>query len=344
MAETGNVDYLSLYDFSATKIKRRLAWLNLTSADHAWAERLQQDVIAPNIEPIVDRFYATLSQHEDFTQIVGNQLAHLRVTMIAYMLELGVAFDTPLYFNNRLRLGAIHAQAHVPLSLYESAYCLLQLLLLNCIPVRIKQDSPTYTALIQFIFKITTLDMTLAIDAQHHAEVNVLQRKARLDALTGLLNHGEILTILREAIDKTRTRSQPLSVIMADIDFFKRVNDTYGHLVGDEVLINVAGRIRSAIRDFDLAGRYGGEEFLMILNNTDLQTAATIAERIRQNIGDCPLHIGHLQLPVTISLGAAELQPEDTMNALVERADKALYRAKQAGRNRVALSLEKEAD
>lgn len=338
MTQAKSVDYLTLYEFDEIKIQRRLAWLNLTAADRAHAERLQRDIIVPNVEHIVDQFYATLSQYEDFTRIVGDQLAHLKVTMTAYMLELGVAFDTPMYFNNRLRLGAIHAQANVPLSLYESAYCLLQLLLLNCIPSAIKHDPPVFAALIQFIFKVITLDMTLAIDAYHRSEVSALQHQARLDALTGLLNHGEILAALRGGIDKARARTQPLSAIMADIDFFKRVNDTHGHLAGDEVLLSIANRIRAAIRDFDLAGRYGGEEFLIILNNTDLQTAEGIAERIRKGIGDSPIHSGSLRLHVTISLGVATLQPEDTLNAFVERTDEALYRAKQTGRNRVVVA------
>jgi diguanylate cyclase (GGDEF)-like protein len=338
MEHSGTVDYLALYEFDQSKIQRRLAWLNLSAADHVLARRLQRDIIIPNVERLVDQFYSTLSQHEDFNRIVGNQLAHLKVTMTAYMLELGVDFDTPLYFNNRLRLGAIHAQANVPLSLYESAYCLLQLLLLNCISAAVKRDPPVFVELIQFIFKVTTLDMTLAIDAYHRSEVSTLQHQARLDALTGLLNHGEILAVLRDAIDKARARTQPLSAIMADIDFFKGVNDTYGHLAGDEVLVNIANRIRSAIRDFDLAGRYGGEEFLIVLKNTDLQTAGVIAERIRKGIGDSPIHSGHLQLHVTISLGVAALQPEDTLNALIERTDEALYNAKQTGRNRTVIA------
>jgi len=135
---------------------------------------------------------------------------------------------------------------------------------------------------------------------------------------------------------------QPVSAIMLDIDHFKQVNDTYGHAIGDQVLRAVAKRCGESIRDIDVLGRYGGEEFAVILPSTDLPGAETMAERLRRSVADAPVPTERGDITVTISLGVASSaqgqDDEEDVAALLNRADAAMYAAKQAGRNRVAVT------
>jgi two-component system cell cycle response regulator len=140
---------------------------------------------------------------------------------------------------------------------------------------------------------------------------------------------------LRRAIQIALRNKTPLCICMADLDHFKKINDNYGHQVGDDVLCDVAGRMQGAVRNFDTVGRYGGEEFLIIMDNADLDTAMEIAERVRRRVGSSPIKTRSVETPVTVSLGIARLQPEDDIDSLIKRADQALYQAKREGRNRV---------
>ncbi len=127
----------------------------------------------------------------------------------------------------------------------------------------------------------------------------------------------------------------PLCVIMADLDHFKTINDAYGHLVGDEVLQIAAGRMASAARTNDEVCRYGGDEFLCILENTGISDGEEIAQRMRSRINGDTLQSGERQFQLTLSLGLAEASKDDTLDSLIDRADSALYAAKRAGRDRV---------
>jgi two-component system cell cycle response regulator len=159
------------------------------------------------------------------------------------------------------------------------------------------------------------------------------------DALTGLYNRRYLETHLASAVDQAAARGKPLTVLLIDVDHFKPVNDTYGHDAGDEVLREFAIRLRKSIRGIDLACRYGGEEFAVIMPETEMAVAATVAERIRQRIGSEPFTIrnGASAIAVTISIGIATLaSADDRPGAVLQRADQALLRAKRDGRNRVA--------
>jgi two-component system cell cycle response regulator len=139
-------------------------------------------------------------------------------------------------------------------------------------------------------------------------------------------------------LDQASARGKPLAALILDIDFFKAINDTHGHDAGDDVLRDFAMRIKRSIRGIDLACRYGGEEFVIVMPETDMAVAAMVAERLRRRIASEPFAIaqGSLQIPVTISIGLASLRgKDDTAAALLKRADQALYRAKRDGRNRV---------
>jgi two-component system cell cycle response regulator len=158
------------------------------------------------------------------------------------------------------------------------------------------------------------------------------------DQLTGLFNRRYMSRHLSTLIANTEKTGKPVSFLIMDIDYFKQVNDTHGHDVGDEVLREFAQRISANVRGIDLACRYGGEEFVVVMPDTDMTFAHMVAERLRQAVADAPFRIGVEpgRLPVTISIGVTTSEgPNDTAEALLKRADKALYRAKRDGRNRV---------
>jgi two-component system, cell cycle response regulator len=161
-----------------------------------------------------------------------------------------------------------------------------------------------------------------------------LRQQATHDALTGLKNRAFIRQILAERMDAARSSSAPVGVIMLDLDRFKLVNDTYGHAVGDAVLIAAAQRIQSVLADSDVVGRDGGEEFLLVSSRPSLDLAS-LAETVRQAIAAEPVVVGELTLPVTASLGYARLCPRADADILLRAADEALYRAKHNGRNRI---------
>jgi two-component system, cell cycle response regulator len=158
------------------------------------------------------------------------------------------------------------------------------------------------------------------------------------DALTGLFNRRYMESHLATLIEQASSRGKPLAALVIDIDYFKAINDSHGHDAGDDVLRDFALRIKRSIRGIDLACRYGGEEFVIVMPETDMAVAAMVAERLRRRIAADPFVIqdGTRHIPVTISIGLAGLRgADDTAAALLKRADQALYRAKRDGRNRV---------
>jgi diguanylate cyclase (GGDEF)-like protein len=169
-----------------------------------------------------------------------------------------------------------------------------------------------------------------------------LEQLAVTDPLTKLANRKRIMTSLDVQIENFRRYGNLFSLLMVDIDNFKVVNDTHGHLVGDAVLVQMALIFTSMLRTMDIAGRYGGEEFLVILGQTESRQAMSTAERIRQAVEEYPFVYEDVEVHVTISVGVAGIaNVEDTDNSLISRADAALYDSKAAGRNQVIFGREK---
>jgi diguanylate cyclase (GGDEF)-like protein len=178
----------------------------------------------------------------------------------------------------------------------------------------------------------------LALDnASQHRHTRML---ALTDGLTGLLNHRAFLDRLHQEFDRSRRYNSILSLILLDVDNFKAVNDTYGHLQGDIVLEGVAHILRNTSRESDVLGRYGGEEFVALLPETNPSQALLKAERIRKAIASRPFQLNRCAVQVTVSLGVATWPdhqvhvPED----LIRHADAALYRSKSLGKNRASLA------
>lgn len=162
---------------------------------------------------------------------------------------------------------------------------------------------------------------------------------ATLDALTNLNNRRQFETRLGQEISITKRQNNPLCAMMIDIDFFKKVNDTYGHAAGDEVLRTVASIIKQELRESDIPARYGGEEFAVLLPFTKIEEAQIVGERLRKAVEAHPVNVEGVEIAVTISMGLAEYNREESGEELFERADKALYEAKKNGRNQVQVNL-----
>lgn len=339
--------YCVKFGFDGASIESRLKWLELDFSDQVVAWQLQEIVIAPNSQSIIDGFYAYLESIDETRPFLSDKdtVERLKLTQKNYLENMGINFGSPEYFESRLRVGQAHAWIGLSLSLYQCAYRHLTQLILDNIPADC--DRSLSEQLRTFIQKITALDMSLAIETYHIAQVRTLEEsldraqiqenqlriEASTDALTSLYNHEYILMILRQTLKEDELAGKPTSVMMADLDHFKKINDTHGHPVGDKVLMEVSRRLGTAVRDFDNLGRYGGEEFLIVLKSTPLSTALSVAERMREHISTGPVSLHGTKVDVTISVGVAVVHPGDEADDLVSRADKALYEAKAAGRN-----------
>ncbi|MBI5353849.1 MAG: diguanylate cyclase [Chloroflexi bacterium] len=178
----------------------------------------------------------------------------------------------------------------------------------------------------------------VALAIQNARLFSEVQKLASTDSLTGLHNRHHFMELSKREFGRARRYQRPLAVIMIDIDHFKQVNDTYGHAAGDQVLKIVAERCRKTVRDIDILGRYGGEEFAALLLETSLEGAQIVAERLRHCVSEPAINLDGHSLTVTMSVGVTTLDERCTsLDILLVRADKALYLAKQAGRNRVSI-------
>ncbi|MGB3563627.1 MAG: GGDEF domain-containing protein [Thermoanaerobaculia bacterium] len=187
------------------------------------------------------------------------------------------------------------------------------------------------------VLKYVVLDQ---IEATFHAEI---RNRITYDQLTGLLTKESLYLAFQMELERCLRYGLPISVLMMDLDFFKSVNDGHGHLMGSHVLAEVGRLIRETIRETDVSGRYGGEEFISYLTETAAAGAQLAAERIRTTIGTYPFTLDEVTIEVKISIGIATAPEHGTeLRALVKAADEALYRAKETGRNKVCLAGESD--
>ena len=174
--------------------------------------------------------------------------------------------------------------------------------------------------------------------AQLNEDLEQQKLQSQTDPLTKILNRAGYQGVLEEAIEQFQKNASVFSLGVFDIDHFKKINDTFGHLAGDKVLMNLAQQVKSEIRSTDRLCRYGGEEFVIVMPNTDGPSAHLVMEALRQSVEQYHFHHHDTTVPVTISCGTAEYRTEDGAGGIFERADQALYRAKAAGRNRALLA------
>jgi two-component system, cell cycle response regulator len=177
----------------------------------------------------------------------------------------------------------------------------------------------------------------LEMQSKLYDAMEELRTHATYDALTGILNRRAVLEQIPKEIQRVRRQGSALCIGMCDIDYFKKINDTHGHLVGDEVLKEVTKRMQSALRAYDLVGRFGGEEFLVVTSLSEDHLLDSY-NRICETLSATPIRVGELSLNVTISCGVTKLLKDDCENDytdILARADAALYKAKKSGRNKV---------
>ncbi|EXF46383.1 putative GGDEF domain protein [Pseudomonas sp. BAY1663] len=161
-----------------------------------------------------------------------------------------------------------------------------------------------------------------------------LHEASTLDSLTGIANRRLLTERLREESERAKRYGRPMCVVMLDIDRFKLINDEYGHEVGDRVLIEVVRVMEAETREQDLCGRWGGEEFLILMPESTAEEAEVVMQRLRDSIAALAVRVNNDLLSVTASMGVAELRPDETYSSTINRADVALLRAKRSGRNR----------
>lgn len=186
----------------------------------------------------------------------------------------------------------------------------------------------------ELVAAVRSAQRTRTLQEQLMARSAQLELLAFTDPLTGIDNRRSMMRRLAAAISGARRHGRPLAAAMLDLDHFKTINDNYGHDVGDAVLIIVAQRLSERLRGEDVVGRLGGEEFLVLLPDADVEAASVVVDALRHRVADAPIQAGHHDVEVTVSAGLAAWAGEDA-DELVRRADSALYAAKAAGRNAV---------
>jgi len=167
-------------------------------------------------------------------------------------------------------------------------------------------------------------------------QIEELQKLASVDELVGISNRRSFMNSLELEIERSHRYGRPLSALMMDIDNFKSFNDSYGHHIGDEILKLICHVSQKALRDNDLMGRFGGEEFTVMFPETNIDSAIIVAERIRSAVEDSALTYNSEKLHVTVSIGATQLVKDEDSNAFLKRADKAMYLSKENGRNQTS--------
>lgn len=218
-----------------------------------------------------------------------------------------------------------------------SFYMLLDAFMRNTVPT--EAIAPAALSVLRY-FNIATTFVSLGYLAYFYfrqvrdAEAK-LKVMATTDYLTGLANRRRVIDVARYEVLKRKRQPSPISFVLADVDFFKQINDQHGHETGDQVLKVIGQRLLNTVREQDTVARWGGEEFLIVMPGADAHVAHAVAQRLRQAVGGTTIDDTPLPLSVTMTFGVSEYQPFEPIETCVSRADQALYRGKEAGRNRV---------
>lgn len=288
------------------------------------------------------------------TDAAGQRIASASPSpVLSRALEISSALQTTLDPQNVIEIFAREVRVTVPLDGLRFRYEPMQLVLqvdhmaANSCSYKLTIENETLGEIIfsrrrrfsnDELASLEHLLCSLLYPLRNALQYQRMEQCARLDPLTGVQNRVALDNEVERHVQLAHRHNTPLGMVVIDVDHFKAVNDTHGHTFGDQVLRSLAKRVSGCMRSSDHVFRYGGEEFVLLLPNTDLEGTSLLAERVRETLEAHPVTQGDKQTQITISLGVANLQPGEHRDSLFDRADTALYQAKTDGRNRVAIA------
>ncbi len=315
-----------------------LGYFDITEADERLLRRARE-LLEPCLDGVIEEFYAHLARFPSTRVLLTSEerVARLKETQRAYLRSLG-DFEqrnpgsVAKYVATRLSVGLTHWRVGLPPPVYIGAYAKLGHLLMQAVG-SVEKEEPL--PLILCLQKVLHLDSHLAMEAYEQARYDEALAEAEIDPVTDLPTRRMLVQRLREELARANRFGHTLSLLFIDADRFKEVNDRHGHDAGDAVLRAIAARARAAIRPADLLGRYGGDEFVIGLVETDSAEAWRIGLRIQKS-----LSAGDVDgIQVTVSVGVASSTGEGELEELIASADRAMYDAKSQGRNSVSSHL-----
>ena len=340
---------LEQMQISDVEIANRKALLGLDDETLTRLSNLKQ-IIEDNIDLIVDEFYEKQTEIDDISLLIGDAdtLFRLRTAQRKYVIDLFSGIYDTEYVNNRLRIGLVHKRIGVEPKLYLSAVKTLKELIIATLKKHVSKKDTLNTALIA-LDKLLYFDITLVFDTyisnligeietekkkteayaksleEKIAErTKQLEEQARLDPLTGLYNLRAMREVLTRELSVIKRRGTELSLVYFDIDNFKRINDTLGHLKGDEVLKCISDTLMTSVRDVDIACRYGGDEFCLIFPECDTENAKIICKKIIARFND-----SYSEYTLSIGISSVTSEGNTDIDDLIKSADEKMYKAKK---------------
>jgi diguanylate cyclase (GGDEF)-like protein len=272
---------------------------------------------------IFDRFYNHLmafSETKDYFQD-REMIERLKHKHLLYFEKLLSGKYDREYLLSRLSVGYTHVQLNIVPLWYIGAYSIY----IDEIRKIAKESAKDAEETMQSLLKVILLEIVLTLESYHYVKYKLqeeLKKLAVTDDLTGIFNRRKLEEVMQYEMDRSTRQNKPLSLLMIDIDHFKKVNDLHGHDVGDYVLTSIAKLMNDGLRKTDYLIRYGGEEFIIYLPDTSLKIAATVAERLRKNVES---HTFYPVGRITISIGVVRYDRADTKDTFLKRADEKLY-------------------
>ncbi len=348
----GNHPFCDKLGITENEICTRGNFVGFTSADSSNLQKIRA-IVQNQAAEAIEQFYDHLAQFPEIARFLAdpNTLHRLKESQRTYLLTLGEGWDTLDYCEDRLRIGHTHERISLQLKWYLGAYGKLFELLATQITRHYVQQPHEIPDLLVTLTKIFALDQQLAIEAYYGVTTERVdslltelaetqhrfKESSRWDGLTKVLNRKHLMESLEMEFHRSQRFKHSFTVIFLDIDYFKQINDRYGHAFGDHVLETIGEKLKKLVRPEDVVGRYGGEEFVVGLVECAADTAGIVAERLRASISMTNFSKDQQTIQITISLGFASLSPEiSSLEELIKKADKALYQAKELGRNQVA--------
>lgn len=338
-------------DILPDEARVRIRYLGFTDHDAENLKRIHA-IIDDDVGPISDALYNHLLSFDELKPYFQDPglVNRLKVAQRKYLLTVGIYPETHDYIEDRLRIGATYERLKVDLQWFVGAYQKLFDEIAERVAVKTETHPLETVSLLTSLSRIFSLDMSIAMGTYHKTSTarlealvselretqEALEVAAQTDALTGVSNRKHLIDSLKREIYRSKRFGHPFTLMFMDIDHFKDVNDTHGHLFGDYVLKAAATLIADSTRPSNIVGRYGGEEFAAGIIECDLENAKIVAERLRAKMDQTEFSHDGITAHVTISIGLAQLsESSDTVEDLIRDADAALYDAKETGRNKV---------